>query len=71
MTGLEDDVWNQFLKLKTDWIPIGKTIYLEQDNETNEIHEILEKLDNVQGNIEDVNGNFFLNKKNFRQISPN
>lgn len=40
LTGLEQNCWDDFKKLKTDWLPIGKTIYLDYDNKEEELKEI-------------------------------
>jgi hypothetical protein len=47
LSGLEYFVWTQFEQKKTEWIPIGNTLYMTSDSS-----EQLEELDNKMTRID-------------------
>ena len=47
LTGIEQFCYDNFKKLKTDWCPIGRTLYLKESNQEDEITECLRKVDSM------------------------
>lgn len=60
--GLEQICWDNFVSKKTDWLPIGKTMYLEShDDQENELEMVNKRLDDMSIDIKML-VNYQLNK---------
>lgn len=44
LNGLESTAWDAFMRLKCDWLPIGKTKYLKEDESADQMNDICESV---------------------------
>jgi len=60
LNGLENNAWDNFKEINTDWLPIGNTVYLpmgENDDAMEKIQSSVDSLSEKLEGIENLNKN--------------
>ena len=70
-SGLEQSIWNQFICLGTDWLPIGKTMALgviSKDDDLKKLNGMIEKLIESNAQISEDNQSLIQDNKTIKEM---